>query len=89
MPRVGDGLGDDVGAVIDATAVMNTGGVITAGVIVQPVDGHGQLATVVADQSVAMPVVTAKKSAPVPPPDHEGLEPESSKVEYSYWVVRG
>ena len=26
LPRAGDGLGDDVGAVIDTTAVMNTGG---------------------------------------------------------------
>merc|ERR1712106_961608 len=73
------------GAVIDTSAVMNTGGLITTGVIVQPVDGLGQLAAVVVDQSVAMPVVTAKKSAPVPPPDHEGLEPESSKVQPT-WV---
>ena len=54
-------------------------GVITAGVIVQPVDGLGQHATVVVDQSVAMPVATAKKSAPVPALLDHG-ESNTSKV---------
>ena len=52
---------------------------ITAGVIVQPVDGLGQHVTLVVDQSVAMPVATAKKSAPVPALLDHG-ESNTSKV---------
>merc|ERR1712142_871102 len=59
--------------VVDTGAVINTG-VLTTGVIVaqpidglagQPVDGLAQLAAVVAAPVNGVPVVTAKKSAPV------------------------
>ena len=66
---------------VDSAAIVNTG-VITTGLIVtqplddlagQPVDGLAQLAAVVADPVVGVPVVTAKKSAPVLPAE-ESLE---------------
>lgn len=72
---------------VDAGAVINTG-VITGGVIVgQPVDALGQLAGIVTEQSVAMPVVTAKKSAPAPlPVDTTHTETvEAAKVQPT-WV---
>jgi hypothetical protein len=76
---------------VDAGAVINTG-VITGGVIVgQPVDALGQLAGIVTEQSVAMPVVTAKKSAPAPLPVNTTHTEtvEATKVESYKLVGRG